>query len=396
MQRHEKISNIFNELFHSNVNSFTSRCPGRVNLIGEHIDYNGYSVLPCALENDIIIKSMIRNNESNSSFEIIIHNTNSVVYSSYNINVLDRLNELNNKQLTNNKSIVWTDYILCGLIAILGLIQDVNTNEDIYNIIKINLISKQLCILVDGNIIESSGLSSSSALVVSSALSFSKCLLPFISNLPSTISSEVLAAQCVDSERMVGTLGGGMDQTVCVLANENSALHIFFIPKTVVINVKLPSNLSLIICHCFVSSEKAQGGKLAFNTKVVECRIAALLITKLIDSNKCNKNNFPLSLGDAECVLLGNNILPVNHIEYIDSAITRLDKMIKFTEEIFHDEDYSINEIYSVLGLTYNVDSIADIFFKDKRHKAAKEVLNQDIPIFFKLKNCAIHVYSGK
>lgn len=393
MQREERISYIFNELFHSN-DTVTSSCPGRVNLIGEHIDYSGYSVFPCAIENDIIVKSMIRNNELNSHFEIIIHNTNSIIYSSNNINVLDRLTELNNVQL-RNISIQWTDYILCGLIAILNLIKDVNTNDDIYDIIKNNLQSKQLCILVDGNIIESSGLSSSSALVVASALSFSKCLVPYISKLQSTISSEELAASCVDSERMVGTLGGGMDQTVCVHAIKNSALHIFFIPKTSIINVKLPCNLSLVICHCFVSSEKAKGAKLSFNTKFVECRLAALLLTKMVDDNKCNVNNFPLSLGDAECILLGKNNFPVDHIEYIDEAIIRLDKMIKLTEEFLEDENYGISDIYSFLDLTYNVDSIAHIYFKDKGHNAAIEVLNQEPPIFFKLKKCAIHVYSG-
>ncbi|VDP45419.1 unnamed protein product [Schistosoma margrebowiei] len=49
-----KLSNEFHHTFGTEC-SFVVRAPGRVNLIGEHIDYNGYPVLPMALEQAVYI-----------------------------------------------------------------------------------------------------------------------------------------------------------------------------------------------------------------------------------------------------------------------------------------------------------------------------------------------------
>lgn len=53
----QKFKNVFKE-----DPLFYARAPGRVNLIGEHIDYCGYSVLPMAIENDVVLAVSINEN----------------------------------------------------------------------------------------------------------------------------------------------------------------------------------------------------------------------------------------------------------------------------------------------------------------------------------------------
>ena len=52
--RYRDLTQRFEKLYETKPRFFF-RAPGRVNLIGEHVDYSGYAVFPCALEQDTLI-----------------------------------------------------------------------------------------------------------------------------------------------------------------------------------------------------------------------------------------------------------------------------------------------------------------------------------------------------
>ena len=51
----ENLKRIFREKFGGKSPLLASRAPGRVNLIGEHTDYNGGLVLPIAIEKSVLL-----------------------------------------------------------------------------------------------------------------------------------------------------------------------------------------------------------------------------------------------------------------------------------------------------------------------------------------------------
>ena len=72
--RYEELLRRFRELYGCKP-AFYCRAPGRVNIIGEHIDYCGYSVLPAALEQDFIMAYSLSDDD-----KIVINNVDGVLF----------------------------------------------------------------------------------------------------------------------------------------------------------------------------------------------------------------------------------------------------------------------------------------------------------------------------
>uniref|UniRef100_A0ABI7YBK9 Galactokinase 2 n=1 Tax=Felis catus TaxID=9685 RepID=A0ABI7YBK9_FELCA len=136
-----KLKEMFNSKFGS-IPKFYVRAPGRVNIIGEHIDYCGYSVLPMAVEQDMLIAV-----EPVETQTLQLANTNPL-YPDFSTNA-------NNIQIDKTKPL-WHNYFLCGF-------KGIQEHFGLSNLTGMNC-------LVDGNIPPSSGLSSSSALVCCAGL----------------------------------------------------------------------------------------------------------------------------------------------------------------------------------------------------------------------------------
>lgn len=132
--------------------TFYCRAPGRVNIIGEHIDYCGYSVLPAALEQDFIM-AYAKFTDGDDSENIVINNIEKDLYPEIKITT-DPYQKLKEEPGPVN-------YFLCGYKAILAHNDEIKSK-----------VAKPcgLKILIDSCVPPAAGLSSSSAFTVCSAL----------------------------------------------------------------------------------------------------------------------------------------------------------------------------------------------------------------------------------
>lgn len=77
--RYSSLKKRFQQLYGS-APQFYGRAPGRVNIIGEHIDYCGYSVLPAAIEQDFIMAYSIVGPDELGGDKIVLANIDSITY----------------------------------------------------------------------------------------------------------------------------------------------------------------------------------------------------------------------------------------------------------------------------------------------------------------------------
>ncbi|PON93151.1 Galactokinase [Trema orientale] len=206
-----------------------ARSPGRVNLIGEHIDYEGYSVLPMAIRQDTIVA--IRRRDAGDAEKLLrIANVNDKYQTcTYPADPNQEIDLKNHK---------WGHYFICGYKGYheYAKSKGVNVGEPV-----------GLDILVDGTVPTGSGLSSSAAFVCSSTIAI---MAAFDVNFPKAIS---------------------------VMAKTGFAELIDFNPIRAT-DVQLPAGGTFVIAHSLAESQKAVTAATNYNNRVVECRLAAIVL----------------------------------------------------------------------------------------------------------------------
>ncbi|KAK3148860.1 hypothetical protein QOZ80_3AG0209650 [Eleusine coracana subsp. coracana] len=319
-----------------------ARSPGRVNLIGEHIDYEGYSVLPMAIRQDMIVA--IRKADGG---QVRIAN----VEDKYPVCVYpaDPNKEIDIK---NHK---WGHYFMCGY-------------KGVYEYCKSKGIDLgkpvALDVVVDGTVPQGSGLSSSAAFVCSATIAIMGMLEK---NFP---KKEVAQFTCL-SERHIGTQSGGMDQAISIMAKSGFAELIDFNPIHAT-DVQLPPGGTFVIAHCLAESKKAETAATNYNNRVVECRLAAIVLAiKLgMDTKKAVDSVTTLSDVEGLCVSFAGN-------EGSSDPTVAVKKLL-------HEEPYTAEEIEKITG-----ESLTSVFQNSPTSldvlKAAKH---------YKLFQRATHVYS--
>ncbi len=210
-----------------------ARAPGRVNLIGEHTDYNGFPVLPLAIDRSIWVAAAPRRTST-----LHIRSMDPSRYPAAEIPL---------RQLTRRPPAgTWIDYVVAAA--------RVRPPDD------------GLEIVVGGDVPPEAGLSSSSALVVASLLAMSP-----------VGDRAALAEEARMAERYVGTLSGGMDHAISLLARPGHALRIDFRPLRIV-PVQLPETLAIVVADSGVVAAKTGAAREAYNDRVRQCMAAARLL----------------------------------------------------------------------------------------------------------------------
>jgi N-acetylgalactosamine kinase len=244
--RYERLFELFASAFPETNPTHVVRAPGRVNLIGEHTDYNGYPVLPMAFERDFIF---VIAPTADGTVELVNEDPR------FEPRTFGAM-----RPLAPYEQGDWGNYVKA---AVNGILEEGRMKASSPSGFRA---------AVGGNIPESAGLSSSSALVVASALAF-------LAVNPVSFDSQQLAELLARAERYVGSEGGGMDQAVSLLAEADAALKIDFFPLRTEI-VPLPKDVSFVVCNSLVRAPKSEETGYAYNLRVVECRLAAALLAK--------------------------------------------------------------------------------------------------------------------
>ncbi|MTI70070.1 MAG: galactokinase [Firmicutes bacterium] len=323
--------NDFKNIFKSDLNPKVYFSPGRVNLIGEHIDYNGGYVFPCAIN---LGTYALSKKTKDSTFKLYSKNFE-------NTGII----KVNLENISYNPKYDWANYPLGIIKTLIDEGYNINSGLDIY---------------FYGDIPNGAGLSSSASIELATIIT-----LKDMFNLDISMLDMIKLSQ--KSENTFNNVKCGiMDQFACGMAKKNygtllntNTLSYKYVPLYL-------KDTSIIITNSNIKRGLTDS---KYNERIKECKRALKAFKKVLDINtlcdlteqqfKENKHliNNPLDLKRARHAIYENQ-RTINSVKALNNGNLKLFGKLMTKSHISLKDDYEVS--------IKELDLLVDLALKNK------------------------------
>lgn len=241
-----------------------TRSPGRINLMGRHIDHRGGGINVMAIDRDTVFVAAPRKDDL-----VNISNVDPA-YADHSFSIGETLN------LAPHDT--WLGYL--GDSRVVEALKE--SCGDWSNYVKASVLRAQLetptplfgmDMVAGGNIPAAAGLSSSSSIVVAvmEAIVSLNCL---------NITDRKFIEMCGEGEWFVGSRGGAGDHAAMKCGKRNSIVHLSFKPFEVGETVGFSDKYAVIVANSMLQAKKSGNAKDTFNAKIAAYEFVLMLLKR--------------------------------------------------------------------------------------------------------------------
>lgn len=240
------------------------RAPGRINLMGRHIEHRGGTVNVMALNKEAVLVAA-----PNDDDVVRVSNTDPEQYPDVTFSIgdeiahlpwddwLEYINHEHVQRLVYESGGSWVNYVKAALLRLQFQFREQQI--------------RGMDIVFTGNIPVAAGLSSSSAVVVATAEA--SIALNGLDVVP-----QDFVDLCGEGEWYVGSRGGAGDHAAMKFSRSGEVTHIGFFPFQVKGSTPFPEGYELLIANSHIKAQKMTNAKDTFNQRVASYEIGLLLL----------------------------------------------------------------------------------------------------------------------
>lgn len=262
--QYRRILEAFSQRYGTEKKIAIIRSPGRINLLGRHIDHQGGSVNVMAINREIILAATPRTDD-----QVSLSNLNGSFFTDHTFRLSDLIANLDwedwqravdgprIRRMLEEARGEWVNYVKAAMLRLQEQFRDHRL--------------KGMDVMVSGDIPMGAGLSSSSALVVATAEATAS-----FNHL--AVSARRLVSLCGEGEWFVGTRGGAADHAAIKLSRRGYVTRVGFFPFHVEASARFFPDHDLLVCNSGIYAGKSAKARHTFNAKVTAYHIGRIYL----------------------------------------------------------------------------------------------------------------------